>query len=79
MNFIVDCIYAEMSDMCPNGYEIPPYFELIPLFVDNNDIFSNLDNSLEICNDPLLYIINCHNYHDQQCSNIIYHIVYYVR
>lgn len=59
----IDCIDAEYSDACPNGYIIPQYLS-IPNLREKD--FSTYNNSDESCHNT--YALNCDDY--RECYNI---------
>ena len=65
--FIINCDFAEKSDICPNGYQLQELTngESIPSLL--NVTMSDYSNSYEACYTPTTGAINCGD--DQECQN----------
>lgn len=65
-SFEIDCSYAEKSDICPNGYQLP---FILPSLFDHVQ-FSTYDNSYNPCVSSNTNAINCHDYNECDYNSI---------
>ena len=62
-----DCVAAEKSDICPDGYELASFIDYtLPIPETYNGRASSIDNSQNLCQEPTKTFINCEDY--QECS-----------